>query len=112
MVRNGLFLFDDSKVSGGPMRTNLKETECPFRADEWRKTAISCQLSGNSYQLSAISHQLSHVDDLYFISIDYCVRQKCCPYGAIMISHISYATDLLPLRGIGIIIWLLDISGH
>jgi len=48
MVRNGLFLFDDSKVSGGPMRTNLKETECPFRVDEWRKIAVSHQPSALS----------------------------------------------------------------
>ena len=51
MVRNGLFLFDDSKVSGGPMRTNLKETECPFRVDEWRKIAVSHQLSAISFTL-------------------------------------------------------------
>jgi len=71
MVRNGLFLFDDSKVSGGPMRTNLKETECPFRVDEWRKIAVSHQLSAISRQI-AISRQLSasHVDDLILISND------------------------------------------
>jgi len=48
-------LFDDSKVPAALQRSNLKETECLFGWDEWRKRVeevFSCQLSAVSYQLS------------------------------------------------------------
>ena len=48
-----VFLFDDSKVSAGWIASNLKETECLFGWDEWRKRVEE----GLSYQPSAISYQ-------------------------------------------------------